>query len=185
MDRTHRRPTRIAAAIALLAALTTFAGCGKAHLESETKEGQYTKAGDVVYQVQLTRLLNPDQRPDDNLLEGQEAPKPRETYLAVFMIIQNKSDRPYKPPSDMKVVDTQGNEHEPLDASGSGFGLSFTDAIPPGDGAPPPDSPASGGPDAASMVLFKLKEVSATDNLPLELEIPVPGEQSSRVELDI
>jgi hypothetical protein len=35
------------------------------------------------------------------------------------------------------------------------------------------------------MVLFRVKMESATDNLPLELEVPTGGEASSRIELDV
>lgn len=143
------------------------------------------KVGDAVYQVQLSRLLDADQRPDDNLLAGQPPATPNEQYMAVFMVIDNRGDEPYLPPKDMKLIDTQGNEYQPLDAAESGFGLSFTDPIEPGGTAPPPDSPAQGGVDAASLVLFKLKQASATENLPLELEVPVPGERPARIGIDL
>ncbi len=172
--------------MALLGAAVVSGGCGDAHLEADGAEGHYIEVGDVVYQVQLSRLLNGGSRPDDNLLEGQPAATPDQQYMAVFLIIQNKSDKPYTPPKEMTVTDTQGNEYLPQDTTESGFGLSFTDAIPPGEGAPPADSPAAGGVDAASMVLYKLKNDSATTNLPLELEIPDAGQkQPSRVELDL
>ena len=52
--------------------------------------------------------------------------------------------------------------------------------------APPPDSPASFSPTSGALVLFRLKEDSATDNLPLVLEIPVEGEEEpSRITLDV
>jgi hypothetical protein len=34
-------------------------------------EGEYINAGDALYQVQLSRLLNSEQRPDDDYLRGQ------------------------------------------------------------------------------------------------------------------
>jgi hypothetical protein len=87
----------------------------------------------------------------------------------------------------MKVVDTQGNEYFPLDTTqAGGFGLEFGQPIPPGGVAPEPDSPAGLGPNAAALVLFRVKEESVTDNLPMELEIPVEGQKNpSRIELDI
>ena len=93
--------------------------------------------------------------------------------------------KPYVQPGDMKVVDTQGNEYLPIQTSGSGFGLQFTDPIPPGGQAPPADSPAAGGPEGGALVLFRVKEETATDNLPLLLEIPAPGGKQSSVTLDI
>jgi hypothetical protein len=89
----------------------------------------------------------------------------------VFLTINNDGKKQYLPPGDMKVVDTQGNEYLPIQTSGGGFGLSFTDPIPPGGKAPPPDSPAATGTEGGALVLFRVKEESATDNLPLHLEI--------------
>jgi hypothetical protein len=87
----------------------------------------------------------------------------------------------------MKVVDTQANEYFPLDTTqAGGFGLEFGQPIPPGGQAPERDSPADLGPNASALVLFRVKEVSVTDNLPMELEIPVEGQKNpSRIELDI
>ena len=85
----------------------------------------------------------------------------------------------------MKVVDTMGNEYLPLDATQGGFGLDFGEEIGPDDVAPPPNSPAQLGPTSGALVLFRVKEQSATDNLPLELEIPTGGDESSRIVLDV
>jgi hypothetical protein len=174
------------AAVAVLAALMLTA-CGNARTERSGEEGHYIDVGDdVLYQVQLTRLLDPNQRPDDTLLEGQPKPPSDEQYLAVFLIIENKSDEAYSPPSDIKVVDTQDNEYEALDADESGFALELEQPIPAGDHAPPPDSPAQSGPDRASMLLYRISQESALDNLPLELEIPANGSgEPSRVDLDL
>jgi hypothetical protein len=177
----------LAALLALTVALGT--GCGNAKIDRVGEEGRYVKVGDAVYQVQLSRLMDADQRPDDTLLEGQRPATPNEQYMGVFMVIANKGDRPYTPPKDMKVIDTQRNEYFPVNTSErdarSGFGLDFNSPIERRGVAPPADSPAAGGPDAASLVLFRLKQVSATENLPLELEIPVPGQRPSRIGIDL
>jgi hypothetical protein len=174
----------------LLALLIAFAsllasGCGSDKLRKSGQEGEFIQVGPAVYQVQLTRLLNPKIRPDDDLLRGQVPPPPNEQYLAVFVKIQNKGKALYKPPRDMKVVDTQGNEYLPLDATQSSFGLDFAGGIPPKGAAPPPNSPAAEGPDAGSMVLFRIKNESAVANLPLELQIPSGPQSSSTIGLDI
>lgn len=166
-------------------AIAVSTGCGRAENAPNGEEGEYVQVGEALYQVQLSRLLNPGQRPDDSLLAGQPTPNPDEQYMGVFMIIENQGDQPYTPPKDMKLIDTQGQEYLPLDAAKSGFGLNFDGPIAPGGKAPPPDSPAEGGVDAASLVLFKLKQSSATENLPLELEVPVPGGQSSHIGIDL
>ena len=183
-----RRIRRPAGALVLLAALLVAVGttgCGKESEKTSGAEGEFINAGDAVYQVQLSRLLNGQARPDDDYLQGQPPASGREQYLGVFLTINNDGKKQYLPPGDMKVVDTQGNEYLPIQTSGSGFGLNFTDPIPPGGKAPPPDSPAATGTEGGALVLFRVKEESATDNLPLHLEIPAPGGKQSSVTLDI
>jgi hypothetical protein len=166
-------------------ALLAVASCGNQEERTEGEEGEFVHAGEAVYQVQLTRLLNPRQRPDDVLVRGQQPLPPNEQFLAVFLRIENEGARGYAPPRGMKVVDSEGNEYLPLDATQSGFGLAFGEEIPPGKEAPPPDSPAIEGRSGAAMVLFRVKNTSATDNLPLELEVPTGTETSSRIRLDV
>ena len=188
MDRVRKfRWLPVALLAAGLGAALLTAGCGSDEEKRSGAEGEFITVGkDVDTQVQLTRLLNPEQRPDDAFLRGQAPLPATEVYLGVFLIIENDSDKPYSVPRDMKVVDTQGNEYLPLDTVQSGFGLDFGEPIPPGDKAPPADSPASFSPTTGSLVLFRLKQESAEDNLPLELEIPVEGEREpSKITLDV
>jgi hypothetical protein len=175
--------------VALLVLLLALAGalavgCGD-EKKSSGAEGEFINVGDAVYQVQLTRLLNPEQRPDDEYLRGQPALQRGEDYLASFMTIENEGKAAYSPPRDMKVVDTQGNEYLPLGTPQSSFGLDFGHPIAPGEKAPPPDSPAAAGPEGGALVLFRVKTESATDNLPLYLEVPAAGGKTSRIRLDI
>lgn len=187
MNRVRTLPRSCAALLALALALSlAAAGCGNDEPRTSGAEGEFIEVGPVDYQVQLTRLLNPQQRPDDAYLRGQ-APLPRdEAYLGVFLKIENDGDSLYKPPRGIKLVDTTGNEYLPLDTTQSGFGLDFGEEIPPGDVAPPPGSPAQFGPTSGALILFRVKEETATDNLPLELQIPVEGEEeSSTITLDV
>jgi hypothetical protein len=182
----RRRP--FGALFALLAALAialAALGCGADEEKHSGAEGEYINAGDAVYQVQLTRLLGPEQRPDNDYLRGQPALTAAQRYLGVFVTIDNEGKKDYVPPRDMKVVDTEGNEYLPIDVSATGFGLSLTDPIPPGDQAPPPDSPAESGPIGGALMLFRVSETSATENLPLDLEIPAPAGKTSKITLDI
>jgi hypothetical protein len=180
-------PRSAAALLALVVAVSlAAAGCGEEEPKTSGAEGEFIEVGGTDYQVQLTRLLNPQQRPDDSYLRGQAPLTRTETYLGVFLRIENDSDSPYKPPRDIKVVDTQGNEYLPLDTTQSGFGLDLGQAIPPDGVAPPPNSPASFGPTSGALLLYRLKDESATDNLPLELLVPVEGEEEpSTITLDV
>ena len=182
----RRRP--LEALLALLAALVIAFGvvaCGSDEEKTSGAEGEYINAGDAVYQVQLSRLLNPGQRPDDEYLRGQPTLGSGQQYVGVFLTVENDGDRAYVPPRDMKVVDTQGNEYLPIDVSATGFGLSFSDAIAHGDRAPLPDSPAQAGPEGGALIVFRMSEESVTENLPLDLKIPAPGGKESTIRLDL
>jgi hypothetical protein len=181
----RKRFLAIAFAALLLALPLASLACGSDEKRTDGEEGEFIDVGETVYQVQLTRLLNSHIRPDDAYLRGQPPATGNEEYLAVFLRIENKGDSPYQPPRDMKVVDTLGNEYLPLDATQSGFGLEFGSPIPPGKLAPPPNSPAGEAPNAGALVLFRLKSESATNNLPLELDIPSGPKSGSRIVLDI
>jgi hypothetical protein len=166
-------------------ALVGLAACGNQEERTEGEEGEFVHAGDAVYQVQLTRLLNPRQRPDDTLVRGQQPLPPDEQFLGVFLKIRNEGNEGYAPPRNMKVVDSEGNEYLPLDATQSGFGLDFAEEIAPDKVVPAPDSPSAEGRSGAAMVLFRVRNSSATDNLPLILEVPTGADESSRIVLDV
>lgn len=176
--------------LALMVALAVIgvAACGNSdEVRTSGNEGEFIDVGDTQYQTQLTRILNPSSRPDSDLLRGQAPLGKDEAFLGTFLRINNKSGKPYQPPRDMKVKDTQGNEYLPLDTTqAAGFGLDFGQPIPGNKSAPDPDSPAGLGPDHAALLLFRVKRESVDDNLPLELEIPAQGQKNpSRIELDI
>ncbi len=183
---TSRKCLPAFALVLFLLAAATLTACGAEDEERTSgEEGEYIRAGEAVYQVQLTRLLNPRIRPDESYLRGQPSTPSSQQYLAVFLRIDNEGDAPYQPPRDLKVVDTVGNEYLPLDASQTGFGLDFGSPIPPKGEAPPPNSPAAEAPNAGALVLFRVKKESATENLPMELDIPTGQDSSSKIELDI
>jgi hypothetical protein len=181
----RRRP--LGTFLALLAALAIAFAVGACGAKDKTSgvEGDYIHVGDAVYQVQLSRLLNQEQRPDDDYLRGQPTLAADQQYLGVFLTVENKGDKDYVPPRDMKVVDTQGNEYLPIDVSATGFGLSLSEPITPHETAPRPDSPAATGQEGGALILFRLSQESATENLPLELHIPAAGGKESTIRLDI
>jgi hypothetical protein len=181
----RRRPFAVLVLLAALALPFATAACGNDEKRTSGAEGEYINAGDAVYQVQLSRLLNLEQRPDDVYLRGQPPLTADQQYLGVFLTVQNDGKQAYLPPRDMKVVDTQGNEYLPIDVSATGFGLSFSEPLKHGELAPQPDSPAATGQEGGALVLFRLSTTSATENLPLELHIPAPGGKQSNIRLDI
>src|SRR5215212_5579423 len=83
----------LAAAMAAIALGLAFAGCDTApENANQVVEGQAIKVGDLLYNVQITRILNPGDAEDKAYLVGQKEPSADQYYLGVFMRIENEGD---------------------------------------------------------------------------------------------
>jgi hypothetical protein len=174
------------AAIALVAALTTLAmtlvACGSEEA-TEVVEGEPAELGELAYNVQITRFLNPNDVEDAEYLVGHPEPEPGQSYLGVFMTITNENkDEPQDSAHGYTVVDTVGNEFEPEDSE-SPYALDIGAEVPEESQLPIPDSTAATGPNQGALLLF-LVDDTVSENRPLELEIDSP-DGSGVVELDI
>ncbi len=205
-----RIPLAIFLALALCAAFVA-AGCGEEE-ELHVVEGEPLELGELAYNVQITRFLNPDDPEDEGYLAGQERPEPGQAYLAVFLTVENEGDEDADLPYAFKVRDTQA-------AEGASQGLGVYDPIPSASvyalQLPGQDESASGGIDAVgdrrpaadhgprrrrdpdsrtrlaaegviggAMLLF-LVDQNVAENRPLELEVPGDAGEHGFVELDI
>lgn len=171
----------VAAAIALG---SVFSGCDTApENANQVTEGQGIKLGDLLYNVQITRILNPTDQEDEAYLVGQKAPGPDQYYLGVFMRVDNEGDASGQVATDFKIVDTVGDTFDPV-PSKSLFALNLGATIPPGDQLPQGETTAANGPIEGAMVLFRI-DSSAVQNRPLTLEIPSSDGSTGEVELDI
>jgi len=186
----HRAPgftTRLAVAIAAAAAIllgVAFAGCDTApENANQVTEGQGMKLGDLLYNVQITRILNPSDKEDEAYLVGQKEPTPDQYYLAVFMRIDNEGSSAAQVAKDFKIIDTVGDTFDPI-PSKSLFALRLGATIGPGEQLPEGESTAANGPIEGSMVLFRI-DSSAIQDRPLTLEIPSSDGSTGEVELDI
>jgi hypothetical protein len=172
-------------AIALALALLGVAGCGGEELSHEAEEGVPIELGDLEFNVQLSRFLNPTDPQDSEYLAGQQVPPPPgESYLAVFMTIGNKSDEPQRlpGPGQVDVVDTTGTAYEAT-PSNTDFAVPLGSTLPPDGEIPPLGSAAQTGSVEGALVLFLVGR-DAPENRPLELEIEHEGETGT-VTLDI
>lgn len=188
------------ALILIAAAAAVLAGCGEEE-ELEVIEGEPVHLGDLSYNVQITRFLNPGDPEDQGYLSGLEPPPPEQAYLGVFLTIENEGDETAEIPDGIHVVDTQGDEYEPI-PNESPFalplpgeaGVTGAEGVPPSDEdptsiepggeVPEPDTIPAYGPIGGSMLLFRVDETVA-ENRPLELEIPGESGETGKVELDI
>lgn len=170
--------------LALVAVPGALAGCGGEEEEPLlAEEGEPLELGSLLFNVQLTRYLNPDSEEDRAYLRGLEPAPPGQTYLAVFMRISNESDEAQRVPFAFSIRDTRDEVFLPI-VGESSFALDLGSEIPAESQIPADDTPAASGPIKGSMVLFLISDASI-ENRPLELEIPGPGEEVGEIELDI
>ncbi len=184
--------------LALAAALLLGACADNSHTKVTTgtyagESGQnapYLNVGPLVYEVQLSRQLNPTNSEDAGYLVGL---KPAELSLAtgeewfgVFIQVYNTTSNYLPSSSDFSISDTQGNVYTPLPAP-IGNPYAYRPVYVPGNSViPPPDTTAAFGPTQGALLLFKIKVVSL-DNRPLELKIVDPNDptQTASAELDV
>jgi hypothetical protein len=175
-----------ALALVLLCALAVLgvAGCGN-DLGKEADEGVPIQLGDLNFNVQETRFLNPSQPDDKEYLEGQQLPTPQgKSYLGVFLTIHNSGDNPVRVPtnSEMSVVDTTGVAYQSI-PSHTDFAAPLGSTLAPGADIPAPDTAAANGPTQGALILF-LTDEGVSENRPLKLEIEFQGE-TGEITLDI
>jgi len=187
------RPFRVLLLLALAAAsAVALTGCGN-KMEVRTvgeTEGIYIDVGELRYQVQLSRIINPHDVEDRWYLEGLPAgtalPKPDEAWFGVWMRVQNSTDsKRLAAAEEFEIVDTQENTFTPIELEENPFAYEAQE-LPPNSVVPSPNSPAGEGVIQGSLILFKLTN-EALANRPLELKIQSPAlpDDIGIVDLDI
>lgn len=179
----------------MLLASGGLSACGN-HPDEDAKiqriegEGFYLSLGELKYQVQISRQLNPNDVQDRPLLLGVPAGERQlasdEVWFGVFMQVENESDVPLEPSGEIEIIDTQEEVFAPLDLDATNpFVYRSGEAIPAGEKLPLPDTPAFDTAIQGSMLLFKLKS-TALDNRPLELKIESStNAQTGIIDLDV
>jgi hypothetical protein len=179
------------AGVAALAALVVLSGCGNrtATLTSADTEGPYLDAGNLLYQVQISRQLNPRDVEDRAYFAG--VPKPEslrqdETWFAIFVRVKNPTGTFAYPARRFEIADTQGNRYGPVAVGADNVFAYRPDSISPAGVLPPPGSAAASGPVGGSMLLFRLT-LATLANRPLVLHIfsPAGSPHEATVELDV
>jgi hypothetical protein len=180
----------------MLLASGGLAACGNhpdqdARIKHIENEGFYLELGELKYQVQVSRQLNPNDVQDSALLRGIPAEDQKlaadEVWFGVFIQVENESAEPLEPSGEVEIVDTQERVFRPLELEESNlFAYRPEQPIPPGDILPIPDTPAYDTPVRGSMMLFKLPS-TALDNRPLELKIEgdLLPPQTGIIDLDV
>jgi len=174
---------RLAMLATVLAAGTALSACGnrvdEVH-EAET-EGIYVDVGDLQYQVQISRQLNPTNVEDKSYLVGL-SPFDRtlgadNVWFAVFIRAENDRKEAIPSAKTFELHDTQENVFTPVALSRDNV-YAYRPAVVPAhtnvNGSNPlPDSAAFEGPTQGALLLFKVPRLTL-DNRPLELVISPP-----------
>jgi hypothetical protein len=160
------------------------AACGEEEPESVVVEGEPLELGDLHFNVQITRFLNPTDVEDSEYLEGLPEPPPGQDYLAVFMEVDNEGDEATTLPTaeQVEVKDTTGAVFHPVETE-SLFALPLGETVEGGGEVPAEDTAAASGPVQGAFMLF-LVDQAAQQNRPLELELEADGERGA-IELDL
>jgi hypothetical protein len=185
-------------ALMLVSALALSACSDDSHTRVTTgtyagESGQnapYLNVGPLIYEVQLSRELNPSDTEDASYLAGltpaQRRLRTGEEWFAVFLQVYNESSTPHLAVTNLTISDTQDNLYTPIvPALTNEFayrgGLLASKAR-----IPALNTVAANGPMQGALLLYKIKVVSL-DNRPLELKIVDPRDptQSASAELDV
>jgi hypothetical protein len=185
------------AVFALLAALALGA-CGSSHSKVTTgtyagesgANAPYLDVGPLIYQVQLSRQLNPYDTEDAAYLQGL-SPADRQLargqeWFGVFMQVYNNHARGLAAAERLTIADTQGNVYTPVVPDRTNQ-FAYRGGIVPANGRLPMlDTVAANGPTQGVLLLYKISIVSL-DNRPLKLRIvdPQDAAQTASAELDV
>jgi hypothetical protein len=181
---------------ALVCLLLAACGSSKTPVRDENNTGANginstpITLGSLEYQVAISRTLNPSDVEDASYLAGipaaQRNPPVGQTWLGVFLNVNNNSKQSATPATVISLADTQGNTYTPVQLPDLNQFAYRPLAIPPGASIPFQDSVASSGPTEAALLLFKIP-ISSFDNRPLVLTIADPSDQATKgkVTLDV
>jgi hypothetical protein len=175
-------------------AAVALSACGDKSeiLHGAETEGLYVNVGDLKYQVQISRQLNPAAIAEDKtFMSGIEPASAAELGegeipFAIFVRIENESDKDQTPASSFSITDTDGNVYTPVKQTEANPFAYLGEPVRAHSFAPDPDSvPTQVGSIGGLELLFKLKRESL-DNRPLELHIKsfFPDDEST-VTLDV
>jgi hypothetical protein len=193
-SRLRKLPLALPALLAVLA----LSACGDSHtrVSTGTYAGEagaaapYLYVGPLIYEVQVSRELNPFNAEDAGYLQGlspaERKLEPDQEWFAVFLQVYNNSSRELPAASDITINDTQHNVYTqtvPGETNQFAYraGMVAAEGQLPAPGTIADDDPAQG-----QVLLYKL-QLASLDNRPLELKIvnPENPSESASAELDV
>jgi hypothetical protein len=187
-----KRYRRIVLAVGAGACALALSACGSSGVANyaDNLGPGYVKVGNLYYQVQISRELNPFSDEDSSYLQGltksQLSLPTGDIWFAVFLQAYNTTSHPQKPASDYYVTDTLGARFTPLpNPDPNAFSYRPATIAPKGQ-LPTITSLAYTGWTQGEVLLFKFPYTTYSSR-PLILHIVNPADpaQQSRIELDV
>ena len=175
---------------AICAAAISACGAGEHATYSDNLGPGYVQVGQLYYQVQISRELNPWSDEDKYYLQGFSSSQlqlpPADEWFGVSLQVFNWTHRPYTPTGDFFITDTLGDRYSPL-SNGAPNPYSYLPSlIPAGGQLPAIDSDAYPGWSQGEWLIFKIPYTSLV-NRPFILHLVNPADtaKQSRIELDV
>jgi hypothetical protein len=182
-----------ATALAAAAAGSGLAACNgqqDEHVRVAETEGVYVSAGELKYQVQISRVLNPFDAEDKDYLRGiapVDRVLPRNSdWFGVFIRVFNQSQAPHLAARSFVIRDTTGKTFRPIPLDISANAVAYVpQAVAPAEQLPVANTLARTNTTQGGLLLFKIPSNSFA-NRPLEFFINDPaGGLPARVALDV
>jgi hypothetical protein len=182
----------------VLIAAGALSACGDSHTKVTTgtyagesgANAPYLDVGPLVYEVQLSRELNPYSTEDSSYLQGltpaEQKLEPGQEWFGVFVQVYNNGRHAQIASTDLAITDTQGNRYIPLVPGATNDFAYRGGTVAANSRLPILDSVASDGTTQGALLLFKIQTVSL-DNRPLKLTIVDPDNaaETASAELDV
>jgi hypothetical protein len=195
-SRRLRKPLLALALLPLAALALTACGNSETRVTTGTYAGEsgqnapYLNVGPLVYEVQLSRELNPANVEDAAYLQGltplQRRLAPGQEWFGVFIQVYNHSSVPHLGARTVTISDTQNNVYSPIVPDQTNQFAYRGGFIPADSRVPAPSSVAANGGTQGALLLYKIQVVSL-DNRPLKIHIvdPLNSTQTATAELDV
>src|SRR3954470_19768660 len=100
-----------------VATATSLAACGDEETTQGRDEGTYVTAGDLQYQVQISRQLNAGDFEDRDYLTGLPtgaALNRNQEWFGVFVRVFNRTKSDHEAASQFVIRDTTGKQYQPV-----------------------------------------------------------------------
>ncbi len=193
-------PSRLRTTTLALLALCALAlgACGDSHTRVTTgtyagesgKNAPYLDVGALVYEVQLSRELNPFETEDSSYLqglsEGERRLEPGQEWFGVFVQVYNNTNAAQHGVHGAHDQRHRGPTYSPVTLAPSNQFAYRGGTVAANGQLPVPSSVAADGPTQGALLLFKIAD-SSLDNRPLTLKIVDPEDptQTASAELDV